>query len=108
SIRITRPACVRRVKRTDMEMREPGLPGEGALPLPATGRRANPMPLDPQLLRSQMPITMRHAFTRRDTMLYALGVGVAVGKPLDPAALRFVYEEKLLALPTMAVILGYP
>lgn len=55
-----------------------------------------------------MPITVRHEFTRRDTMLYALGVGVALGRPFDPAVLRFVYEENLQALPTMAVILGYP
>jgi acyl dehydratase len=44
---------------------------------------------------------------KRDTMLYALGVGLGAD-PVDPDQLRFVYEEKLQALPTMAIILGYP
>lgn len=66
------------------------------------------MPLDPQRLQSQMPIVTRHEFTRRDTMLYALGVGVALGKPLNPEVLRLAYEENLQALPTMAAVLGYP
>ncbi|KMS61907.1 3-alpha,7-alpha,12-alpha-trihydroxy-5-beta-cholest-24-enoyl-CoA hydratase [Sphingobium baderi LL03] len=48
----------------------------------------------------------RHLLTRRDTMLYALGVGL--GMPADdPAQLDFLYEPNLLALPTMAVVLGY-
>lgn len=45
--------------------------------------------------------------TRRDTMLYALGVGLGFD-PCDENQLKFVYEENLLALPTMAIILGYP
>ena len=45
--------------------------------------------------------------TRRDTILYALGVGLGADA-CDPAQLRFVYEEGLQALPTMAIILGYP
>jgi acyl dehydratase len=45
--------------------------------------------------------------TKRDTMLYALGVGLGAD-PCDEAQLKFVYEEKLQALPTMAIVLGYP
>jgi acyl dehydratase len=45
--------------------------------------------------------------TRRDTILYALGVGLGAD-PCDADQLRFVYEDGLLALPTMAMILGYP
>lgn len=45
--------------------------------------------------------------TKRDTILYALGVGLGAD-PCDAAQLRFVYEEGLQALPTMAIILGYP
>jgi len=45
--------------------------------------------------------------TKRDTILYALGVGLGAD-PTDPDQLRYVYEEKLQALPTMAIILGYP
>jgi acyl dehydratase len=45
--------------------------------------------------------------TKRDTMLYALGVGLGAD-PCDANQLRFVYEQNLQALPTMAIILGYP
>ena len=45
--------------------------------------------------------------TKRDTILYALGVGLG-GHPCDRNELRFVYEKDLQALPTMAIILGYP
>lgn len=45
--------------------------------------------------------------TKRDTIIYALGVGLG-GHPCDRNELRFVYEEDLQALPTMAIILGYP
>jgi acyl dehydratase len=49
----------------------------------------------------------RQSLTRRDTILYALGVGLGAD-PSDEQQLRYVYEEKLQALPTMAIILGYP
>jgi len=45
--------------------------------------------------------------TRRDVMLYALGVGLGAD-PCDANQLKFVYEPNLVALPTMAIILGYP
>lgn len=48
-----------------------------------------------------------HTYSERDTMLYALGVGVG-HEPLDEKALPFVYEENLAALPTMAAVLAYP
>jgi acyl dehydratase len=43
----------------------------------------------------------------RDVILYALGVGAAAN-PLDERELRFVYEENLLTLPTMAAVLCSP
>jgi acyl dehydratase len=46
-------------------------------------------------------------YTQRDTILYALSVGLG-GDPLDPLQLKFVYERDLVALPTMAMILGWP
>jgi acyl dehydratase len=49
----------------------------------------------------------RQRLTRRDTILYALGVGLGAD-PCDERELRYVYEEKLQALPTMAIVLGYP
>ncbi len=48
-----------------------------------------------------------HRYESRDTMLYALGLGVGAD-PLDEIDLRYVYERDLLALPTMAVVLGRP
>ena len=45
--------------------------------------------------------------SKRDTILYALGLGLGAD-PLDEKQLRFVYEDGLMALPTMAVVLGYP
>lgn len=50
---------------------------------------------------------IRHAYTTRDTILYALGLG-AGQDPLDAAELRLTYEENLLALPTMAAVLASP
>jgi acyl dehydratase len=49
----------------------------------------------------------KQLLTKRDTILYALGVGVGFD-PCDAHQLRFVYEESLLALPSMAIVLGYP
>jgi acyl dehydratase len=50
---------------------------------------------------SSLPlIETRQRITPRDAILYALGVGAT--------DLRFVYEDGLMVLPTMAVILAYP
>jgi acyl dehydratase len=48
-----------------------------------------------------------HRYTERDTMLYALGLGFGQD-PMDRGALRFVYEEGLQAVPTMAAVMGSP
>lgn len=58
------------------------------------------MAIDPDTLLSMPPIITRQVLTRRDTILYALGVGAT--------ELGFLFEERLQALPTMAVTLGYP
>jgi acyl dehydratase len=50
---------------------------------------------------------IRQTLTKKDCILYALGVGLGAD-PLDAAQLRFVYEDGLAALPTMAVVLAYP
>lgn len=65
--------------------------------------------LDIAGIDSLMPIEVEHSLDTRDTILYALGVGAGI--PEDGSAqvdLRFVYEQRLEALPTMAVVLGYP
>jgi acyl dehydratase len=48
-----------------------------------------------------------HPYTERDTMLYALGIGIGA-QPLDAGELRFVFEQNLQAVPTMASVLGSP
>ncbi|HJN45915.1 MAG TPA: MaoC/PaaZ C-terminal domain-containing protein [Vicinamibacterales bacterium] len=49
---------------------------------------------------------VEQTYTEKDTMLYALGVGVGAD-PLDEGQLPFVFEEpELVALPTMAAVLG--
>jgi acyl dehydratase len=59
-----------------------------------------------KLLAFDIPEVEQH-LTKRDTILYALGVGLG-SDPADASQLRYVYEQGLQALPTMAIILGYP
>jgi acyl dehydratase len=58
-----------------------------------------------KLMSFRIPEAEQH-LTQRDTMLYALGVGLG-SDPCDTNQLKFVYEKQLEALPTMAIILGY-
>ena len=58
-----------------------------------------------KIMSFRIPDAEQH-LTRRDTMLYALGVGLGAD-PCDTNQLKFVYEKNLEALPTMAIILGY-
>jgi acyl dehydratase len=51
------------------------------------------------------PITQNYSL--RDTVLYALGIGIGTD-PLDPRQLRFVYEKELVAFPTLACVLSSP
>ncbi len=59
-----------------------------------------------RLIRWDIP-EVEQRLTRRDTILYALGVGLGAD-PCDAGQLKFVYEEGLQALPTMAIVLGSP
>jgi acyl dehydratase len=65
------------------------------------------MPLDPHKILNWKFPEIEHAYTERDTMLYALGLGCG-SEAGDHSDLRFVYERGLVALPTMAVVLAYP
>lgn len=58
------------------------------------------MTIDPAALEAREPIVSRQTVTKRDVMLYALGVGAE--------ELSFVYEENLQMLPSMATTLAYP
>jgi acyl dehydratase len=59
-----------------------------------------------KLLALKIPDAV-HTYGDKDTMLYALGVGLG-HDPIDRAQLDFVYEKNLKALPTFACLLGYP
>jgi acyl dehydratase len=50
---------------------------------------------------------VRHRYSRRDTILYALGLGLGAD-PMNEGELRHVYEKNLVALATLPVVLGYP
>ena len=47
------------------------------------------------------------SYTARDTILYALGIGLGF-EPVDERQLRFVYERSLVAFPTIAMAIGHP
>ena len=47
------------------------------------------------------------SYTKKDTMLYALGLGFGQN-PTDANELQYVYEKDLLTFPTMAVVMGHP
>ena len=65
------------------------------------------MAIDYQKLLNHVIPPVEQTLTKRDTILYALGVGLGAD-PVDQDQLQYVYEENLKALPTMAIILGYP
>ena len=50
---------------------------------------------------------IEQAYDHKDTILYALGIGLGA-TPLDPGHLRFLYEDGLVAMPSMANVLGHP
>lgn len=67
------------------------------------------MPLDPKHLLSRQFAPVEQAYSARDSMRYALGIGLGAD-PLDAGQLRYVYEHArggLQALPTLVNVLGY-
>ncbi len=65
------------------------------------------MAIDHQRLTSRRFADITQAYTIRDTILYALGLGLGQD-PMDARQLRHVYEEGLVALPTLGVVLATP
>jgi acyl dehydratase len=65
--------------------------------------------IDPdQLMRWPLPPVIQ-TYTERDSIVYALGLGVGRCNPVDAALMKFVYEGApggLAALPSMAVVLA--
>lgn len=67
------------------------------------------MPIDyDKLLARPFPV-IEQTYTARDTILYALGLGVGAD-PLDEEQVRFTFEEAagFAALPTMSVVMASP
>jgi acyl dehydratase len=68
------------------------------------------MTINYQQLKARVFPDVRQTYSARDSMLYALSLGLG-SDPLDPQALPFVYEGTaggLRVLPTLAAVLGYP
>jgi acyl dehydratase len=65
------------------------------------------MPIDPVRLKAWSFADVVHRYVAKDTILYALGVGYGAD-PTDDDELRFVYEDRLVAAPTLAVVLAGP
>jgi acyl dehydratase len=63
------------------------------------------MNLDALIHRKFPPITQR--YDAKDTILYALGVGVGAD-PVDPVQLPYVYEKHLRILPSQSSVLVFP
>lgn len=65
------------------------------------------MALDYDLIKNWQFDDVRQVYTEKDTILYALGIGVG-HEPLNESQLTFVYEKHLKVFPSMAAVLGYP
>jgi acyl dehydratase len=64
------------------------------------------MPLNYDKLMSMKLDRTTQQYTRKDVILYALGLGVGSADPVDANELQYVYEKQLVALPTLAVTLA--
>ena len=65
------------------------------------------MPIRPDRILAHRFPEIRHAYTARDAILYALGAGLG-RDPVAPDDLLFLWEENLAVLPTFAVTLCTP
>ena len=65
------------------------------------------MAIDPEKLLNWPFPEVVQSYSKRDTILYALGLGLSMD-PMDEDQLRFTYEDGLAALPSMAVVLATP
>ena len=65
------------------------------------------MAIDYEKLMARKFPERRHSYTKKDSTLYALGIGLGAD-PMDKKELQFVYEDGQKAFPTLPVVLGYP
>ncbi len=59
-----------------------------------------------QLMSLRIP-EVRQSYSHRDSLLYALSLGLG-NDPLDPRQLPYVYEGEQRCLPTFGTVLGHP
>lgn len=64
------------------------------------------MPIDYPAILDLKETGRKYSYGDRETMLYALGVGLG-NDPLDTNELRFVYEPELRAVPTLATVVAW-
>lgn len=64
------------------------------------------MPLDYPAILDLKETGKCFTYTDRDTMLYALGIGLG-GDPMNEDELRFIYEKELRAVPTLATVVAW-
>ncbi len=64
------------------------------------------MPIHYETARTLSSLNEPFAYTERDTMLYALGVGMGAD-PMNRAELPYVYEKGLIAMPTQASVAAW-
>jgi acyl dehydratase len=64
------------------------------------------MALNYDAIMAYRPGDIPAAYSARDCILYALGIGVGMD-PTDEGQLQFVYERNLAAFPTMPSVLGW-
>src|ERR1041384_5005506 len=62
------------------------------------------MPIDAGAALGATIEPFSHDWDADDVILYHLGIGAALGKPTDPGELAYTYEQKLVVLPTFAVV----
>jgi len=65
------------------------------------------MAIDYHKLKNRVFRDVEQTYGWKDSALYALGIGFG-HDPLDTRQLRFVYEENMVAVPTMPVVLATP
>lgn len=64
------------------------------------------MPLNYDALMSHEFAPVRHSYGTRDTVLYALGLGIGRDQPEAPESLKYTYEKQLVAFPTFPVVMA--
>ncbi len=62
------------------------------------------MPIDPDVALSASIEPFSTSWDADDVILYHLGIGAGLGKPTDSGELAYTYEQRLVVLPSFAVV----